>query len=503
MGYTNSVQIMQGDVTHILQDEIPAHTVPFIDDVPVKGPTTCYQLDDGTFETIPANPGIRRFVWEHMATMNRILQRTKKVGSTFNGKKLEVCVPEIDIVGHRCTYKGRIPSAAKTTVIENWPACKTLTEARAFLGTCGLFRIFIKSYSLHARVIQCLTCKDVPFEWGPVQQAAMDDLKRTVATSSALCAIDYSSPKPVILAVDSSNIATGYALFQIGHDDKRYPNRFGSITWNKRESRYSQAKIELYGLFRALRAFRLYIIGVLRLQVEVDTKYVKGILNNPDIQPNATIIRWIAAILLFDFELIHVPGTQHTGVDGLSRRPANDNEHPEDPSVIKDWIDDACGFAIEVLNWRPVSFPRVPEPSNASPDFDLNIDDHRAPSTTPAAPVHTTDAPSIEIPCSAKAKQQDEYLATVTEFLRTATKPIDCSEPQLQRLVQYASRFFVLDDKLWRRCPAGRHQLVLPPERRPSILVETHDTLGHKGVYATRTRILDRFWWPYAEQDIV
>jgi len=254
-----------------------------------------------------------------MQTMNRILQRVKKVGGTFNGKKLKVCVPEIDIVGHHCTYEGRVPSLAKTAVIEEWRPCKTLTEARAFLGTCGLFRIFIKNYSLRARAIQRLTRKDVPFEWGPTQRAAMDDLKRAVVTSSALCAIDYLSPRPVILTVDSSNLATGYALFQIGTDDKRYPSRFGSITWNERESRYSQAKIELYGLFHALRVFRLYIIGVLRLQVEVDAKYVKGMLNNPDIQPNATINRWIAAILLFDFELIHVPGTQHTSVDGLSR----------------------------------------------------------------------------------------------------------------------------------------------------------------------------------------
>jgi hypothetical protein len=55
------------------------------------------------------------------------------------------------------------------------------------------------------------------------------------------------------------------------------------------ESQYSQAKLELYGLFRALRAYCIYIIGVKNLVVEVDTEYLKGMLNNPDIQPNATI----------------------------------------------------------------------------------------------------------------------------------------------------------------------------------------------------------------------
>ncbi|GBE85404.1 Retrovirus-related Pol polyprotein [Sparassis crispa] len=40
MGYTNSVQIMHGDVTFILQDEIPHVTIPYIDNVPVKNGTT-------------------------------------------------------------------------------------------------------------------------------------------------------------------------------------------------------------------------------------------------------------------------------------------------------------------------------------------------------------------------------------------------------------------------------------------------------------------------------
>ncbi|EPS93377.1 hypothetical protein FOMPIDRAFT_94700 [Fomitopsis schrenkii] len=62
---------------------------------------------------------------------------------------------------------------------------------------------------------------------------------------------------------------------------------------NERESRYSQPKLELYGLYRALRAYRLYLIGVQNLQVEVDAQYIKGMLNEPDLQPNATLNRWI------------------------------------------------------------------------------------------------------------------------------------------------------------------------------------------------------------------
>jgi hypothetical protein len=74
MGWTNSVPIFHDDVTHILCPEIPHITVPYIDDVPIKGPRSDYKHEDGTYETIEANTGIRRFIWEHFQGLNRIVQ---------------------------------------------------------------------------------------------------------------------------------------------------------------------------------------------------------------------------------------------------------------------------------------------------------------------------------------------------------------------------------------------------------------------------------------------
>jgi hypothetical protein len=149
----------------------------------------------------------------------------------------------------------------------------------------------------------------------------MEVIKDLVIQSPALCPLKYeyvAHDWPIILTVDSSIITIGYILMQVRDDKRRYPSRFGSIAWTEHESQYSQAKLELYGLFRALCAYRIYIIGVKNPVVEVDAKYLKGMLNNPDIQPNATINRWIAGILLFDFKLVHVPAIHHTAADRLS-----------------------------------------------------------------------------------------------------------------------------------------------------------------------------------------
>lgn len=107
---------------------------------------------------------------------------------------------------------------------------------------------------------------------------------------------------------------------------------------NEREARYSQPKLELYGLYRALRAWCLYLVRVKKLTIEMDASCVKGIITNPDMQPNHAMNRWIQGVLLFDFTLKHVPGTEFKGPDGLSRSHLAEDEEiePHDDS----WLDD-------------------------------------------------------------------------------------------------------------------------------------------------------------------
>ncbi|KAF9439978.1 hypothetical protein P691DRAFT_618088, partial [Macrolepiota fuliginosa MF-IS2] len=113
-------------------------------------------------------------------------------------------------------------------------------------------------------------------------------------------------------------------------------------------SQYSQAKLELFGLFHTLKDCRIWIIRVKNLVVEVDVKYIKGMINNLDIQPNTLINQWIATILLFNFQLCHIPGHSH-GPDGLSHHPPSpDNPIAEDN--YEEWIDQANALIIKTIH---------------------------------------------------------------------------------------------------------------------------------------------------------
>jgi RNase H-like domain found in reverse transcriptase len=344
-GWTNAVGIFHDDVTFILEPEIPHVARPFVDDCSIKGPASRYKTSNGGYETIPDNPGIRRFIWEHLNDVHRVLHRFCCAGATVSAKKLFIAVPEVVILSHKCNFDGCIPDDSKIARIRNWPACRSVTDVRAFLGTVGFMRIWIKNYSTIARPLVDLTHKGEAFAWEDKHAAAMQSLKDAIISSPALISIDYTSDRPVFLAVDSSIHGVGWILSQKCPDGARRPARFGSISWSERESRYSQAKLELYGLFRALRALRLYLIGARNLIVEMDAAFIRGMLSNPDCQPNATINQWIAAIHLFDFKLVHVPAHKHHGPDGLSRRMPAEGEDVEEDDP-EEWIDATLSLGV-------------------------------------------------------------------------------------------------------------------------------------------------------------
>ncbi|ETW76901.1 hypothetical protein HETIRDRAFT_243027, partial [Heterobasidion irregulare TC 32-1] len=179
---------------------------------------------------------------------------------------------------------------------------------------------WIPNYSQIARPLTELVRKNTDFIWDDRREKAFNMLKQLVSSAPALRPIDYESLNPIILSVDSSYVAVGFILSQLDDQGRRRPARYGSLPMSEVESRYSQPKLELFGLYRALRHYRLYIIGVKNLYVEVDAKYIKGMLNSPDLQPNAAINRWIQGILLFDFTLVHVPAERFKAEDALSRR---------------------------------------------------------------------------------------------------------------------------------------------------------------------------------------
>ena len=84
----------------------------------------------------------------------------------------------IEIVGFVCDADGRHPSASKVAAIIEWPDPVNVTQARAFIGVCVYYRIWVENFAIIAEPIFRLFKTGVIFVWGREQRKAMTLLKQ-------------------------------------------------------------------------------------------------------------------------------------------------------------------------------------------------------------------------------------------------------------------------------------------------------------------------------------
>jgi hypothetical protein len=550
MGWTNSVPIFHDDVTYILQEEIPHVTIPYIDDVPVRGPATRYETEEGDYERIPENKGIRRFVWEHFQNLNRVVTRMIYAGGTFSGKKAVLCKDVFEVVGHTCSYKGRIADPGRVEVISNWGKLANFSQVKAYLGTVGVLRMFIKDYAKIVGPINDLTKKGVPFVWGDAQDKAQADVRDALENCEPLKPLNYEWDSDIVIQVDTSWRAVGIIIYQCDPKDPkiRHYARFASITLGERESQYSQPKRELYGLMRALEAMSYWIFGARKLVVETDALYIRGMLKNPGMGPNATINRWIEKILMFHFQLKHVPGATFAP-DGLSRR----DPHPGDevfknseegydenaPPEDHEDVDETGPMPLDFEEFKHKidtrgGYLQMGESADSPEDFanerkwsaDLETQLRNKMAEHSEQNVAETEQyvqasmpliPDLELKWdpekrepyeeehrSLLGKQQDNKVLLLRKWLEDPlVRPKDIPRHKYRAFVRWASHFFLKEGRLYKKSLLGSaHQLVVDKEHRMYMLKAAHDSLGHRGFFATKELIALRFWWPEMDRDV-
>ena len=207
-GTTNSVAQCQQVSNMILERNIPHDARVYIDDIGVRDPKTKYNETE-------ALPEVRHYILEHLMALDRVLVSIELSGAKLSGEKSQFCQLGIIIVGFACNYEGRHSEAAKVEKIINWPACWNITEARAFIGVCVYYHIWIKDFAVIAQPIYVLFWKGQVFVWEGSQVKAMEILKLALTTAPALKSIDYEKEAGTIYCrVDASGDGWGGNLMQ-------------------------------------------------------------------------------------------------------------------------------------------------------------------------------------------------------------------------------------------------------------------------------------------------
>jgi hypothetical protein len=76
-------------------------------------------------------------------------------------------------------------------------------------------------------------------------------------------------------------------------------------------------------------------------------------------------------------------------------------------------------------------------------------------------------------------------------------------ENNIENFQRFAQKFFLdWNSRLYWRDPMSKHKLVVKKMKRLFMLRAAHDALGHRGAYATKMLISERFWWPEIDSDV-
>ena len=100
--------------------------------------------------------------------------------------KYEFMKSSIEFLGQQITSSGMTPTEAKLRAVRNWARPGNVHDVRSFLGFANYYWRFVQNYAQVANPLTKLTKKDIPWQWGPYQRKAFQDLKDDLCAAPIL-----------------------------------------------------------------------------------------------------------------------------------------------------------------------------------------------------------------------------------------------------------------------------------------------------------------------------
>ena len=255
-----------------------------------------------------------RTLEEHEVHVSKVLNVLRQQKLYAKESKCEFFKSEVEFLGHMVGRNGIRMMEDKVQAINEWPTPTKVADVRAFLGTAGYYRKFIKQFSLIAAPLTDLTKDDVKFEWTDRQEQSFRQLKRAIVEGPVLILPDPNLP--FVVHTDASGYAVG-AVLQQDQGHGLQPIAFLSKKMLDAETRYPVHEQELLAIITALQSWRHYLHGA-KFKVMTDHKSLQFFKTQPMLSGRQT--RWKDIIANFDFDIEYVEGKTNVVADALSRR---------------------------------------------------------------------------------------------------------------------------------------------------------------------------------------
>lgn len=255
-------------------------------------------------------------------------------GLNINWKKCKFLQTKIEFLGHIIENGTICPTETKTEAVMKFSQPENVKQVQSFLGLAGYFRKFIRNYAVIARPLSDLLKTNVKFEFGEKEREAFNRLKLILSTKPVLKL--YKQKAETELHTDASMYGYGAILFQkCDKDNALHPIYYASGKTTEAEMKYTSYELETLAIIKALRKFRIYLLGI-TFKIVTDCQAFSLTMNKKDLC--VRVARWALLLEEFDYTIVHRPGKNMIHVDTLSRYPLPSNlliDESEDSIIVR------------------------------------------------------------------------------------------------------------------------------------------------------------------------
>lgn len=254
---------------------------------------------------------------DSLQKLEEVLNTARDYGLRINWSKCSLMTARVEYLGHIVEAGTVKPSERKVSAVARFPEPTSTKAVQSFLGLTGYFRKFIPQYALIARPLSQLLKMETKFVFKDDQRRAFCQLKTALTTNPVLKL--YKVGADTELHTDASRLGLGAILLQRGGEDNQlHPVYYASWKTIGAEERYSSFELEVLAVIKALRKFRVYLLGI-PFRIITDCKAFVQTVSKKDACPK--VAHWALQLEEFDYSVEHRSGTLMRHADALSRNP--------------------------------------------------------------------------------------------------------------------------------------------------------------------------------------